>query len=464
MTIGRQTRRDAGILGFGLAATAVSFAGVLDPDLFSVWLVRAVVLLQAMLTSYRMIWPSTDIRLVTPLFLLPMMAMLFFSVAPTVFSLTGALPPAPQAMYDRIITYSGSHSEFIVLQFIALCLLGAALLPDGPARKGLLDRLDHGRRRRAMTGCLSIAVLCAVTKFIDTHAVPLAELPLAGLGNLFRTALPPILYFCLAAALAISLRCGRRAVYAALAIGIGSLVLFVLSDLARLPLSFGAFALLMMCAMISLPPRKTVLLCAAIALAVGLLAAAAYSYRTAYIEQAAAAPGNPIVRAVATKLLHRQTVSGWCLEQARARHWDDAPRGRYLDFVSGLVPRALWPGKPNLSRGTDYAVTYCGAEINPEKPHSEALTLLAEPIIEGGLRGLLIGEALLLGFVGLLSVLMLRTGDIGIIAGTALLPWLTAFEEHLTYYLANCTKMLLIMLPFALALHWYAQRSRTKRT
>ena len=168
------------------------------------------------------------------------------------------------------------------------------------------------------------------------------------------------------------------------------------------------------------------------------------------------------VNSIAGKVLIRQTVSGWCLEQARARHWNDAAEPDYLNFVSGLVPRALWPEKPNLSRGMEYAVEYCDAHIARQNPHSEALTLLAEPIMEGGARGFFAGEALVLAYVGILSILMMRTGAAGIVTGTAMLPWLTAFEEHLVYYIANCTKMLLIVLPLALLLSWFI--ARTART
>ena len=63
------------------------------------------------------------------------------------------------------------------------------------------------------------------------------------------------------------------------------------------------------------------------------------------------------------KLLWRQTETGYCLSNVLAAHKDDRfelPNQTF--WVKILIPRAVWPEKPDFSRGGRYATVYCGME------------------------------------------------------------------------------------------------------
>lgn len=451
--------RPGAIITFGAAVAVLNLYSVAVPDALSIGVVRSVVLLQAISMSALLLVPFADTRLLSPLMMLSAMGLLFYVVMTTLYSVTGPGPAMPDDIYRRLIGYSGSHAERIVLQFVSLCLFCASLLTFVPPTS-TGECLDPVRRVRALRMCLSIAVGLSVVKFIDGNVSALSDLLSARLGEQIRAALVPATFFCLAAAILMALQSGRRMMVATLGAALACILLFVTSDLARLPLSFAAFAGVMVCALRRLRPVRLVVLCSLLLVVAALGAGASFTYRVIYMNGGSAPLARQFVTSLSQKLLVRQAASGRCLEQARARHWDDDSGSDYLYLVSGIVPRALWPEKPNLSRGSEYAVEYCGAKINPKRPHAEALTLLAEPIMVGGIEGLFVGEAIIIAFVGLATVLMLRTGMVGTITATAMLPWLTAFEHHLAYYIANCAKMFLIMLPFALTLGWYIRRSR----
>lgn len=113
----------------------------------------------------------------------------------------------------------------------------------------------------------------------------------------------------------------------------------------------------------------------------------------------------------------------------------------------------MWPGKLNLSRGSEYAANYCGMAIKPDNPHSESLTLLGEPVINGGALGIAVAQVFLAAALLGATLIALRTGALGIVSLTAMLPWLTQFEQHLALYVANAAKMLLFMTPLMMA--WF---------
>lgn len=58
--------------------------------------------------------------------------------------------------------------------------------------------------------------------------------------------------------------------------------------------------------------------------------------------------------------------------------------------MTAIVPRALWSEKPILSRGSEYAEKYCNQVGAAKLQHSESITLLGKPLLNGGILGIII--------------------------------------------------------------------------
>ncbi len=451
------------VIAFSFLAAVTTLAGVFFPDVLPSAALRILVAIQLALLASRLVSPKARPGLLNPLFLLPVVAYALFVIAPACF----ATLPRPSfimpEIHARYASYFGSPAERIVLQFVSLCLLAGIYDPFArsamPVRRDAVSALLLRDRRRIGAAACAVAGGAAAIKLMDTKLGLLDAVPVPGAGGVVHDALPPVIYFCLAAAIAIAQKGPPREW---LLTGLWSaLCLFVLvsSDLARMPLAFATFAILMIISLNGVHFRRAMMIGAITILVGALSAVAAHSFR-----QLQAAPktdfSESLVQSLSGKLMLRQAVSGWCLDRVVERHWDTTANSLPIGPVAGLVPRILWPGKPAVSRGGEYAVEYCNAIVSKENPHSEALTLLAEPIMEGGKLGLFVGEALIILLLAVVAALMARFGTIAVAAGTALLPWLTAFEQELAFFVANSTKMFLFMLPFAIALHLFARRKK----
>ncbi|MBT5013270.1 MAG: hypothetical protein HON02_02370, partial [Rhodospirillaceae bacterium] len=161
---------------------------------------------------------------------------------------------------------------------------------------------------------------------------------------------------------------------------------------------------------------------------------------------------NPILRVLVRKAVWRQTETGYCLLNVIDAHGDTPLQAsRQLFWLEGLVPRALWPDKPNMSKGDDYATDYCkfikGRAPSPTGRHSASITLLGQPIIHGGMTGLILHGGLLLFGLGGLAWATRSPGSLSSLTVVALLPWWIDFDQDFVLYVANLVKFFLIMLP-----------------
>ena len=153
------------------------------------------------------------------------------------------------------------------------------------------------------------------------------------------------------------------------------------------------------------------------------------------------------------KLAYRQASTGMCLQGAVEEHFKKPGRKSPLYFISAPVPRALWPDKPNLSRGTEFTVLYCKLSVTPGVPHDSSITLLGEPLVEAGMLGLITAQTVIaVLFIGL-TLFSLKAGPLGLTTLAALTPWLIDFDQNFALYIGNLFKMSLFMLPiFGVAL------------
>ncbi len=149
---------------------------------------------------------------------------------------------------------------------------------------------------------------------------------------------------------------------------------------------------------------------------------------------------------IAWKSIWRQTETGYCLKNVMNSHWEQPfSVSRQMFWLKGLVPRALWPDKPSLSLGGDYTTRYCGFPVKGR--NSSSITLLGQPIIQGGGAGLLLhGTLLLIGLAGI-AWLNRDPWSLSTSTVTALLPWLIDFDQDFAMYVANFVKFSLVMSP-----------------
>jgi hypothetical protein len=168
--------------------------------------------------------------------------------------------------------------------------------------------------------------------------------------------------------------------------------------------------------------------------------------------------------AVPSKLVHRQVETLYCLDNVTISVGRDGAQGRIGDLFVGVIPRVLWPEKPSLSNGSDYAVAYCGYSVagitaSSGNVHSASISLLGEPVLRTAspAQGVAIC-IILVALLGGMALLAPRLGDAGLIAFAALFPWLVDFDQGFALFLALGLKNLLIVLPVAYVLVWTQRR------
>ena len=165
------------------------------------------------------------------------------------------------------------------------------------------------------------------------------------------------------------------------------------------------------------------------------------------------------LRMLNAKLVYRQTDTGACLQRVIEKHRGtdfDVAAQRYL--AEGLVPRVLWPDKPNLSLGGQYMVEYCGLKPSDVGSGSFSITLLGQPIIKGGITGLRLAQIALVLIVAVLWRRLRDKGGYGAIAIAAVTPWLVDLDQDMGFYVANAVKATLLMSPVFAAVVWTARR------
>jgi hypothetical protein len=143
----------------------------------------------------------------------------------------------------------------------------------------------------------------------------------------------------------------------------------------------------------------------------------------------------------------RQTETGYCLGNVLQTHSKDTFNiSKQIFWIKGLIPRILWKNKPSLSLGGNYAVKYCSKQPKYLGYHSGSITLLGQPLIQGGMIGLILhGGILLLVLAAIERMNANRTGASTTLV-VALLPWLIDFDQDFSMYVANALKFALVML------------------
>ena len=79
----------------------------------------------------------------------------------------------------------------------------------------------------------------------------------------------------------------------------------------------------------------------------------------------------------------------------------------------------------------------------------KTITLLGQPVIQGGGIGLLLHGGILIIALGGVAWLGRKPESLSAVTAVALLPWLIDFDQDFALYVANAVKFFLVMLPLA---------------
>ena len=154
-----------------------------------------------------------------------------------------------------------------------------------------------------------------------------------------------------------------------------------------------------------------------------------------------------ITAVLASKLVWRQVETGYCFDNVLRAHRNEkfkySQQAFWLDI---LVPRILWSDKPNFSLGRKYARDYCNLEGISN--HSSSITLLGQPVINGGILGLILHGTILAAALGAATAISYVAPGLPRIVVFALLPWWIDFDQDFALYLGNIVKFGLLMAPF----------------
>lgn len=421
--------------------------------------------------------------ILSPLYLLGLIVLVFYSVLPAVYvqlpkalSLSGYYISIVNTVkvgfgpHEMVLAYHGGLGEMLVLQFAAFCFALSAFscqILHGYAIRTKLCPIAPSSDK-SLRAVMALTLVFVTLPAVKPHLPLVAEFLSNGIGREIHDAQFPLLSFCLTTLAYMAAISGRRhkkmmlimaaLVFVGLTVaGYGRITIFIIlspillmlvvgvtTPQSLLKFSAGAFALIV-CSIIL----------------VGI-------FRSTFLHGQqgfeVATSLEVIKTRVVSKLFARQGISGWCLDRIARDHLTGNHLGSPFFFTIAVVPRALWPGKPNLSRGSEYAVKYCGQSISAAAPHSESLTLLGEPVLNAGATGIAVAQLFLGASLLMITFLAFRGGAAGIISLTAMLPWLTVFEQHFALYTANAVKMFLFMTPLLLVLLLFDHTYRHRKT
>ena len=408
--------------------------------------------------------------LLSPLYLIGCLFLIFYSWVPAVFAAIAVPNPGWGPAEKLTVAGVGGGAEAIALQFAAFCLLAAAIVhailrsvdsrrsseaaPDRPPDRWLFNV--------AAAAALGLAMLAVAIRW-----VPALQAAVGGFdARQVTDGLAPLASLCVAIVGYSGAHANRHAAGLASAVVVVCVALLLASNLAETPLYIG-FSVLGTMALKAHSFRwhKGLAISVSGSLAV-LLTVALLS--AAFLR--GALPPLPTAKAVSLylqdvlvrKLVLREGVPVGCMQAILSGTASPERSGDPFYFRFAVVPRVLWPDKPSLSLGSEYGARFCG---NPEARatgHSESITLIGEPLLHGGMSGLAVAQATLAAVLGLVTIIGSTGGPLRSIALTAMLPWLMAFDQHFAFYLANAIKTFLYMMPFLAILWWLAMRAEAK--
>lgn len=383
--------------------------------------------------------------LLSPLFLLAGFCVLFYSVVLSAL----AFVAIDAGHGPTVMPYLGSRAEGLVLGFaLAATLAHAALLAvRAPAAVGTPP-----------VRVVGAAAIGAVTA--------LAGLSVASPGSFAFTLAQAWLPFLLA--LLAGLAAATRGWPARCGLGLAAILSLATFAIAGGKVTlFTPLALMVLVLVVRRPRFRQVVIYGIAAVSATVLAAGVHyttrqslAYNGLERPTLAATVAAAVENIVLFKVVVRQGDTGVCLLGAVDRHLDQPASGNPLFFANAVVPRILWPDKPSLSLGGHYATAYCRSSQGGADPrHSASITLLGQPVVQAGAKGLAVSTVVLLVTLLTGTALVLRGGFVGLVLVAGMLPYLCDFDQDFALYVGNAVRALLLILPLA----WMAGRLLRER-
>ncbi|HER26070.1 MAG TPA: hypothetical protein ENI69_03065 [Rhodospirillales bacterium] len=418
------------VIVLALAAAAAGFAGGFFIDLARVGAAMALIA-QAVVE----IFTGRKRFLTSPLFLLSTMGVLLYSV---VQGLWGRQSPWQTKEFD-FTGYVGSQAEATIVAFCMVALVSYVLMAHRSALPG-----GTGERAAAPWPLFLLPLVASALTALTFYLNVGQPQPVPFSGPL-RAVAPALisLSLCLLIRSAGARQIGDKlavllvtllALAGLVYVGEGKIVMFIL-------LAISLYAVRLM----EFSATRLVLI--ALAGALIMLATVQVLQQTRWKVRPGTGQADTTYSQIFLKKgVWRQTETGHCLGAVLKAHGDQPLQiSRQLFWLKGLVPRLLWPEKPNLSLGQEYAVKYCAKAPQFLGQHSASITLLGQPVIMGGLIGLIIHGGLLILALAGIERLNRNPTALSTAFVAALLPWLIDFDQDFALYVANAVKFALVM-------------------
>lgn len=427
--------------------TAIA-AGLVIGATFIHWLPMAAVRLAAVGVIAAQAWleigTARKLFVTSPAFLLAGICILFYSVLPA------TLVPDSIALEPIFAGYVGSQAERYVIVFAMASLL---------AHLFVRRRLDDGRDQQAIPSWFNpyitnLFIVASLSLTAVDIVYPLAYSRDATYLGPVRSLIPPLQAFLVVYLL-------RRAIIGSqgLRILVGLVVVAAVVGLLavnerKIPIFIATAGALYWFRYRDISIKRALiggLVCAAAGIGMIQAGQAIRTPLASVLQPESFGKSSSFMfwLVLESKFVLRQTDTGNCFRNVIKAHWNEPLiASNQLFWLKGLVPRILWPEKPSLSLGRDYSTRYCGfQEMNV---HSSSITLLGQPVIQGGWMGLILHGGLLLVALGGLTWFSRNPGSLSSTTIVALLPWLIDFDQDFAMYAANAVKFFLVMLPMVL--------------
>ena len=405
--------------------------------------------------------------LFSPFFLIGIITLIFYSVVPSLYGQFFPEPFSYVGSHDNAIAYIGSLAEALILQFSAFCLLVFLICTKWKASVKSVEPnwVKISSPPNYLLAIFHFIVYTMAFLYLVSRWTVFGQTFFSsGLGTEFRHALAPLMSFSATALAYYSAQNTTNLKYFGPVTLFAALGAMIVSGLAATAVFIFLVAISLF--FITTNPSRRTSLCtiggATLVIPLAILVTAIPRGEveinhtgSALIEYAGAK--------LVSKLVHRQTTSGYCLGRIYKKHRFSEGTNPFF-FASAIVPRGLWPNKPILSRGSEYAEKYCGQAGSIEREHSESITLLGEPLLNGGILGIVVAQLCIAVFFFIATKFLASGQPAQIIFTIALLPWLATFEQHFAEYFGNLVKVMIIMLPLFTALIFLLRRHRKHQT
>jgi len=409
---------------------------------------RAAVVLIVLAQVFRESRTGDGQFLTSPLFLLGVITLVFFDLVP---GLSEAVFGYKLPFQEYVGSFYGGTAERIMVIFGLACIAAHSLISY--AARWCPQAAEGARKPARPDIYIFAAIALAVTLVNVGNFISMKS----GGPNMLaiRSMAPPLLAFCLIYLARLSLGASGRDKWLIAGVFVLSIagLFFILEG--KKPFFIMLAGLLFWLRLKNVSLKNMIVLGTTSALLAIALIQISQMIRVPHASMLV--PGSlssthMLNRVLHAKLVARQAASRYCLQGVVDEHWDQPFSPTKQKFwLQGLMPRALWPDKPNLSLGLAYAEKYCDKKLARQDPtwvlHSASITLLGQPVIYGGWAGLLLHGGILITCLGGVMWMGRNPHSVSAIAAVAMLPWLIDFDQDFTLFVANAVKFFLVMLP-----------------